>query len=130
MMCVTVPRIFFAIERDGKFTSRAVVGVASMGKHGFAPPFKHPRTEIIDWLGGPDCVYHTHIHEKKFDWNKILESGDLNSMVEGSHVLVETDGVWFRIVEIHERGNPIAVDPVALVRKSDGTRWIRAAKEN
>lgn len=124
-------RKFFATENNNQWTPRPVLGVASMGKHGFAPKFQHPREVIADWFGGAQRVYYTHVHEKRLNWSQILASETVKkSFLEGSHILIETDGVWFRVAEIHDTVKPIAVPDVTGVRPGDGTRWIRAVPEN
>lgn len=119
-------------QPDGKWQPRPVLAIASMGKGGFGNPFFHPRAEIVEWLGGAHRVYHTHIQEKKFAWDELKKDAEKKQdMLEGSHILIETDGKWFRLVEIHDKDppalpKPIVVPPVDKVRRSDGTRWISA----
>lgn len=124
---------------DEDFFKRAgfkpVLAVASMGDKGFQSKkikknaWQHPATEVIDWLGGPHRVYHTFIHEREFAWDAITSETKRKSMIERSHILVETDGEWFRLVEIPaESGDPAAPPSVAQTRRGNGTRWIKATK--
>jgi hypothetical protein len=99
-----------------------VVSVASMGSKGFAV-WGHPSTDVIGWLGGAHRVYHTHLHERKFDYGSLTALARAE-MIENKHVVIETDGRWFRVVEVDDaRVDP---PPVQKVRRGDGTRWISA----
>lgn len=107
---------------------RAVVSIASMGDKGFGHAWKHPSAEVIKWAGGAKHIYHTHIHEWTIaNWSTLTDA-QLAARVERSHVMVETDGAWFRVVEIPvDAVNLIAAPPaVELVKRGNGTRWIRA----
>lgn len=120
---------------------RPVLAVASMGEKGFqsklvgSGAWQHPSTEVIRWLGGAHRVYSTLIHERRFDWST-LDADARDAMIErssvdgqpalGTHVLIETDGEWFRVVEV-SRGADLSSPPTPRdVRRGDGTRWIRA----
>jgi len=106
---------------------RPVMSVASMGTTGFTPSWRHPSTEVIQWLGGSHCVYHTLIHEKRFKWSDQQTREDREQMFEKSHILIETDGQWFRIVEVDAQdGDPSAPATVEQTGRSHGTRWIKA----
>ncbi len=112
-----------------------VLAVASMGEKGFQSKqikqnaWQHPDTEVIEWLGGPHRVYHTFIHEREFNWDDITSEAKRKSMMERSHILIETDGLWFRLVEIPAIGGDPALPPgVAQTRRGNGTRWIKATK--
>lgn len=130
------------IETFFREGARPVVSVVSLGRKGFrskemgSHAWQHPSTDVIRWLGGAHRVYRTLIHEKYFDWDELDSWEDHEEMVEsslvdgrtvdGTHVLIETDGTWFRLVEV-----PIGSDLSNLptprdVHRGDGTRWIRA----
>jgi hypothetical protein len=47
-------------------------------------------------------------------------------MIEEAHILIETDGKWFRIVEVPETFDLAHIPTVAQTRRGDGTRWVRA----
>lgn len=99
-----------------------VVSVASMGSQGFGNNWKHPSEEIVSWLGGPHRVYHTYIHERAVDYSNLTEA-KRNAMIEKKHILIETDGRWFRVVECED---PRSIPLLQGVKRGDGTRWIRA----
>ena len=110
-----------------------VVAVASMGEQGFRSKrlgqsnWQHPSTDVIEWLGGAHRVYHTLIHERRFRWEDLSTPAKHQAMYEYSHVLVETDGTWFRVVEIDDvPGDPRLIPTVRETRRGNGTRWIRA----
>ncbi len=121
-------------ERSG---FNPVLSVASMGNVGFkskkmagSGAWQHPATNIINWLGGPQRVYHTFIHEKELRYDQITTEAKRQSMIEKSHILIETDGKWFRLVEVPiDSDNPNAPPSVAITRRGNGTRWIKATKE-
>ncbi len=104
-------QLFFA-------TVAPVISVASMGKntHG------HPSADVVKWAGRAHRIYHTHIHERKFPEGP-LSPAQKEALIEGSHVLIETDGSWFRVVETRD---PRTVPAVASVVRGNGTRWIKA----
>jgi beta-lactamase superfamily II metal-dependent hydrolase len=115
---------------------RPVVSVASMGNQGFKSKamysgnWQHPSTDVIRWLGGAHRVYHTFIHERRFRWNEIDTDAKRRQMIERSHILIETDGRWFRVVEIPvDGGDPRHPPDVRDTRRGNGTRWIRAGEE-
>ncbi len=102
-----------------------VVSVASMGKRGFSLNWKHPSTEVVDWSGGPKRSYHTYIHERPFTWSAMTSAAARDAMVERKHVLVETDGTCFRVVEIQDIDHADWTPPdVRQTLDGDGTRWI------
>lgn len=104
-----------------------VLGLASMGRMGFGASWRHPSEEVVSWLGGPHRAYHTFVHERRFRWAELVEDADRRSeLVERTHVLVETDGTWFRVVELPADGDPAAVPSVGATARGDGTRWIAA----
>lgn len=117
-------------QRDG---FQPVVSVASMGDRGFKSKtmhggnWQHPSPEVIDWLGGPHRVYLTFAHEKKFLWTQIINEAARQAMIERRHILIETDGTWFRVVEVEtDNGSSMVVPAVTATRRGNGTRWIRA----
>jgi len=104
-----------------------VLGVASMGSFGFTNRYKHPSETTVDWLGGPHRFYSTHIKEKAFVQTSLTPE-TRTAMVEDSHILIETDGHWFRVLEI-PIGEPLDAESLASVsevQRSNGTRWIKA----
>jgi hypothetical protein len=113
---------------------RPVVSVVSLGDQGFrskatngAGAWQHPSPQVIQWLGGAHRVYSTFTHEKRFRWEEIKTEADRQAMIEKTHILIETDGHWFRIVEVPVEGSGgIAVPSVYGVRRGNGTRWIAA----
>ena len=106
-----------------------VLSVASLGSTGFKSKrlsrnaWQHPSTRVIGWLGGSHRVYFTYIHEKRFRWGDLEDQDDHDDMVEEKHILIETDGEWFRLVETDD---PQSIPSVHATRRGDGTRWIRA----
>lgn len=105
-----------------------VVSVASMGGRGFTTSWKHPSLEVIRWLHGAHRVYHTYIHERKFKYADLRNKVARAAMVEKKHVLIETDGKWFRVVEVENPADG-AIPRVEQVRRGDGTRWINAKEQ-
>ena len=111
-----------------------VLSVASMGDKGFQSKamnrrnWQHPDTDVIRWLGGAHRFYSTFIHEKRFKWSDITTEEERQEMIERKHILIETDGEWFRVVELpldhSDPGNP---PTVRETRRSNGTRWVRAS---
>lgn len=119
-------------QRDG---FSPVLAVASMGNVGFkskemvSGAWQHPSTDVVDWLGGPHRVYHTYIQERAFSWGDITTEVKRKSMIEIRHVLIETDGKWFRLVEVPvEDGNLLSPPTVAQTHRGNGTQWIKATK--
>ena len=98
-----------------------VLGIASMGAQGFETNWKHPSEDIISYLGGSHRLYSTYIHEKRFNYQDV--SSHYESMVENTHILIETDGDWFRVVELDRLTD---IPSVTDVRTGNGTRWIKA----
>ncbi len=102
-----------------------VVAIASMGKRGFSLNWKHPSEEVVAWLGGPTRNYHTYIHEDPFTWSEMAGEAARLNMAERSHVLLETDGTCFRVVEVQEAGDAGWTPPgVRETGEGHGTRWI------
>ena len=111
-----------------------VLAVASMGDVGFkskqmsSGAWEHPSTDVIEWLGGPHRVYHTFAQEKAFKWDDIVSEAKRQSMIEKAHILIETDGKWFRLVEIPvDSGSPLHPPTVTQTRRGNGTQWIKAS---
>lgn len=107
------------------------ISISSMGDKGFrskamgSANWQHPSTDVIKWLGGPQRFYTTFAHESRFAWSKIDTAVKRNKLIEKSHILIETDGHWFRVVEIPvSEFDGFTVPPVNEVRRSNGTRWI------
>lgn len=106
----------------------SVINVASMGSKGFRSRWKHPSEDAIRWSGGPHRFYSTHIHEKRFSYDDLSSRNAFDSMEEEKHILIETDGTWFRVVEIPiDSPNLLPAPGVRAVRRSHGTRWICAS---
>ncbi|MDJ0982344.1 MAG: hypothetical protein QNI94_12005, partial [Kiloniellales bacterium] len=77
------------------------------------------------WLGGPTRNYHTYIHEDPFTWSEMAGEAARLNMAERSHVLLETDGTCFRVVEVQEAGDAGWTPPgVRETGEGHGTRWI------
>ena len=117
--------------------SGPVISVASMGDEGFKSKamnpraWQHPSTDVIRWLGGSHRVYHTFIHERRFTWPDITTETARGRMIEQTHILIETDGRWFRLVELPlDHAEPNQPPSVQQTRRGNGTRWIRARGEN
>lgn len=113
-----------------------VISVASMGSVGFKSKqlrsnnWEHPSDEVIKLLGGPHRVYHTYIHEKPFKWKNIKTKKSHSDLVERSHILIETDGTWFRIVELDSDLEELTPPAVKEIRRTNGTRWIHAENKD
>jgi hypothetical protein len=106
-------------------TLEQVVSVASMGSYGFIESnYKHPNETTIGALGGSARFYSTFIHERDFE-RANMSASELEEMMEDTHVLIETDGQFFRIVEVRRTGTPTIL-PLVSVPPTRGTRWIRA----
>lgn len=106
--------------------SRFVLSVASMGKQGFNTRWKHPSTDVVKWAGGAHRFYSTYIHERKFKWSDMTDETKLNDLLEQKHILIETDGKWFRLVEVDLDSIDLNKPPtVQQTRRGNGTRWIK-----
>lgn len=106
-----------------------VISVASMGDAGFRlTGYKHPSDQVIKTLGGAHRVYCTQIHEKKFKWSDLTSASDIEELEEFTHILIETDGKFFRLVELpDDEPSLISAPPtVQQTRRSNGTRWVKA----
>jgi beta-lactamase superfamily II metal-dependent hydrolase len=103
--------------------AKPVVSVASMGRQGFETNWKHPSEDVIRWAGGSHRIYHTYIHERPFHYADLSDTEQV-AMRETTHILIETDGSWFRIVELDD---PAVVPAVTAVARGNGTRWIKAS---
>lgn len=104
---------------------KPVISVASMGGSGFMTSYKHPDEAIITTLGGPLRFYSTYIKELPFKRAELSTQQLIDDMVEDFHVLIETDGSRFRIVEVpvlHDAPIPEMDDVLA----GNGTPWISA----
>ena len=102
---------------------KPAVSVASMGGAGFMQ-YKHPDETLITTLGGALRFYSTFIREETFVRADLSEQ-QKKDIVEDTHVLIETDGVRFRIVEVlplHDATIPDMDD----VLEGNGTPWISA----
>jgi beta-lactamase superfamily II metal-dependent hydrolase len=110
-----------------------VLSVASLGPEGAKSKlisgkgaWEHPSEEVIEWLGGAHRVYLTELHERRFDWATIDSAAKLERLREHAHVVVETDGNWFRVVEVAADAGSVDIPSVAQTVRGNGTRWIRA----
>ena len=104
-------------------TLSPVVSVASQGGQGFFTDWEHPSTDLIRRLGRSHRVYNTFIHESRFDYDDLPTRADREPFMEESHVLVETDGEFFRVVEVTDLSN---IPSVAQTRRGNGTLWVQA----
>lgn len=111
-------------DKDFFKTVSPVLGVASMGKRGFETNWKHPSEDVISFLGGSHRLYSTYIHEKRFRYKEMAKP--YRKMRELSHILIETDGKWFRVVEIPAHSSIDEIPSVLDVRTGNGTQWINA----
>lgn len=106
---------------------RCVLCVASMGHRGFFSNWQHPSTDVIKWAGGAHRFYSTYIHERRFRWSDMNDEEKQNDMLEPKHILIETDGDWFRLVEVDINASNLNTPPtVQQTRRGNGTRWIKA----
>jgi len=107
--------------------TRPILSVASMGPKGFSTSWKHPSTKVIKWTGGAHRFYSTYIHERKFNWDDMKEEKKRLKMIEKKHILIETDGEWFRLVEVDNLATDLNNPPtIKQTRRGNGTRWIKA----
>lgn len=116
---------FFRLDGDDR---GPVIAVCSQGEKGFRSNWQHPSPEVVKWLGGAHRVYHTHVHERRFLYPD--DGGDvpLEDLEERRHILLETDGTWFRVVEVELTDEDVQDPPgVRSVRRGNGTRWIKAS---
>lgn len=90
---------------------------------------EHPSTDVIEWLGRPHRFYTTFVHERRFKWSSITTEAERQARIEQTHILVETDGKWFRLVELPvDEAGPQEPPSVVSTRRGNGTRWIRATE--
>jgi beta-lactamase superfamily II metal-dependent hydrolase len=99
-----------------------VLGVASMGKRGFETNWKHPSEDVVNYLGGSHRLYSTYVHEKRFKYETLDKS--FAKMRELKHILIETDGDWFRVVEMPVSSPLDEIPAVPDVKTGNGTQWI------
>ena len=107
--------------------AQPVLTVASMGRQGVTINWKHPSTEVVQWAGGANRFYSTYLHERVFNWEKMKDKDYKNVMIEKTHILIETDGKWFRLVEID--ANEVDFNKIPIIgqtSRGDGTCWIKA----
>jgi len=104
-----------------------VLTVASMGRQGIFTNWKHPSSEVIQWAGGAHRFYSTYLHERVFSWEKMKSREYKNGMIEKTHIMIETDGNWFRLVELDASETDLnRIPPVEQTRRGNGTCWIKA----
>jgi beta-lactamase superfamily II metal-dependent hydrolase len=104
---------------------KPVISIASMGGSGFMTTYKHPDEGIITTMGGALRFYSTYIEEIPFKRSELTTPALITDMVEDTHVLIETDGSRFRIVEVR----PLHDAPILEiddVLEGNGTPWISA----
>ena len=103
---------------------KPVLSAASMGGAGFMA-YGHPSLDTIATLGGAKRFYSTYIREIKFDRDKLTTPEKIQKVVEDTHVLIETDGERFRVVEVGTKHDAPIFD-VKDVPADKGTPWISA----
>jgi beta-lactamase superfamily II metal-dependent hydrolase len=103
---------------------KPVLSVASMGGAGFMA-YGHPSLDTIATLGGAKRFYSTYVREIAFDRAKLTTPEKIQKVVEDTHVLIETDGERFRIVEVGTKHDSPVFD-VNDVPADKGTPWISA----
>lgn len=103
---------------------KPVLSAASMGGAGFMA-YGHPSLDTMATLGGPKRFYSTYVREITFDRTKLTTPEKIAKVVEDTHVLVETDGERFRIVEVGTKHDSPIFD-VNDVPADKGTPWISA----
>ena len=102
---------------------KPVASVASMGGAGFMK-YKHPDEALITTLGGALRFYSTFIKEEPFVRDDLSEQ-EKDELVEDTHVLIETDGARFRIVEVMPLHDAEILE-MDDVLEGNGTPWISA----
>ena len=103
---------------------KPILSVASMGGAGFMA-YGHPALETIAPLGGVKRFYSTYVREIEFDRAKLTTDKKIQKVVEDTHVLIETDGDRFRIIEVGTKHDAPIFD-VNDVPADKGTPWISA----
>ena len=103
---------------------KPVVSVASMGGAGFMA-YGHPSLDTVETLGGVKRFFSTYVHEVEFDRSKLTSDKKIQKVVEDTHVLIETDGERFRILEVGTKHDSPLFD-VNDVPADKGTPWISA----
>lgn len=103
---------------------KPVLSAASMGGAGFMA-YGHPSVDTIATLGGVKRFYSTYVREIKFDRDKLTNDEKIQKVVEDTHVLIETDGQRFRVVEVGTKHDSPIFD-VKDVPADKGTPWISA----
>jgi len=104
-----------------------VLGVASMGKTGFETNRKHLSEYVVKYLGGSNRLHTTYAHEKRFKYKKLDKS--FAKMRELKHILIESDGDWFRVVEIPVSSSLDDIPTVPVVKTGNVTQWISAKEK-
>ncbi|MEO8019615.1 MAG: hypothetical protein ABI769_17530 [Pseudomonadota bacterium] len=103
---------------------KPILSAASMGGAGFMA-YGHPSLDTITTLGGVKRFYSTYVHEIKFDRAKLTTDQKIQKLVEDTHLLIETDGERFRLVEVGTKHDSPIFD-VNDVPANKGTPWISA----
>jgi beta-lactamase superfamily II metal-dependent hydrolase len=104
-------------------TLKPVITIASMGGSGFMSTYKHPDEGIITTLGGALRFYSTYIREVPFKRTDLTTQQLIDGMIEDTHVLIETDGAKFRIVEVSMLHDAPILE-MDDVLEGNGTPWI------
>ena len=76
-------------------------------------------------LRGVKRFFSTYVHEVEFDRSKLTSDKKIQKVVEDTHVLIETDGERFRILEVGTKHDSPLFD-VNDVPADKGTPWISA----
>lgn len=108
-----------------------VLSVASMGSRGFGNSWRHPNPGLIKLLGRSHRFYSTYIHEKRFDTTDFKDAESLAELIETDRrtILIETDGDWFRLVEIPNSHDDLNMPPsVRSTHSGNGTLWINTRR--
>ena len=103
---------------------KPVLSAASMGGAGFMA-YGHPSLDTIATLGGAKRFYSTYVREITFNREKLTTPEKIQKIVEDTHVLIETDGDRFRVVEVGTKHDSPIFD-VNDVPADKGTPWISA----
>lgn len=106
-----------------------VLSIATSEPYG-ADQEQLPAVSQIRELGNVHRVYSTHRHERVFDQDRMkTDKAYAAKRLERTHILIETDGHWFRLAEVQILDRQLTVPKIKDVRRGDGTRWIRT-KDN
>ena len=116
---------------DGSARTRAAIAWRSAdtsvvrGSPSAAAASSHPSLDTVETLGGVKRFFSTYVHEVEFDRSKLTSDKKIQKVVEDTHVLIETDGERFRILEVGTKHDSPLFD-VNDVPADKGTPWISA----